>query len=52
MSIKGSMEGWYGDEMECKGRCKPGTCEDCEELKASKVDDDYDQWQDYQSNGG
>lgn len=47
MLNKGSMEGWHGDEMECKGSCRAGACEDCDDLKESKADDEYAQWKCY-----
>lgn len=42
MKIKGSMDGWHGDEMECRGRC--GVCEDCEKRISRQADDDYERY--------
>lgn len=38
--MKGSMEGWYEDELECSGHC--GLCEACDEAYYAAADDAYD----------
>lgn len=43
MAIEGMMDGYYGDEMECRGKC--GNCDNCENAKYLKMDDDHDWYQ-------
>jgi len=48
MAIRGMMDGWHGDEMECRGHC--GLCDDCESAAERRADDDYEMWRDEQRN--
>jgi len=40
MQIRGMMDGWTPDDMECHGNCK--TCNDCEKRSEIKADNDYE----------
>lgn len=42
MSYRGMMDGWHGDEMECRGMC--GTCEQCQQAEDERADYEYDLW--------
>ena len=42
-TIKGAMEGWYEDDLECQGHC--GTCEECDNAWYA-AGDDYDDFED------
>lgn len=46
MSYRGMMDGWHGDENECRGHC--GLCEDCDERYYQRCDEEYDSWRDEQ----
>lgn len=40
MSYKGMMDGWHGDEDECKGHC--GLCDECEQVSEQKGESGYE----------
>jgi len=40
--MKGSMDGWYEDDLECSGHC--GTCDDCDNAWYAGADD-YDDFE-------
>lgn len=40
--MKGSMDGWHGDENECTGYC--GLCDECLEKITTQGENDYDVW--------
>jgi hypothetical protein len=44
MSLKGTFDGWHGDEYECTGNC--GICEKCESAKSRRDDDAIDAYLD------
>lgn len=48
MAIRGMMDGWTPDDVECQGCC--GICEECEERADRKADDDYERYRDEQLN--
>lgn len=50
MSYQGMMDGWHGDEMECRGHC--GICNNCEQrLYYFDELEDYENRYDYEENG-
>jgi len=48
MQIRGMMDGWTPDDMDCRGNCK--ICDDCEKSKEYKDNEDYERWRYEQSN--
>mgnify|MGYP001567605381 CR=1 FL=1 len=44
MSYQGMMDGWHGDEYQCRGFC--GTCEDCDDVFYERCDESSDDEQD------
>ena len=40
MSYQGMMDGWYGDENECRGAC--GLCDDCDNHYYQRCDEEYE----------
>lgn len=42
--IQGMMDGYHGDEQECRGHC--GLCGDCDERYYLRCDEEYDSLED------